>query len=72
MAAVVLLTQVNLRAVFYRQIRQASEEDGVLAFPTPIVHRERVAQEFGQWPRPGRFLLGYDDVYADIMRGLAS
>ena len=44
----------------------------MLAFPTPIVHRERVAQEFGQWPRPGRFLLGYDDVYADIMRGLAS
>lgn len=71
-AAAVLLTQVNLQAILYRQIRQALEEDGVLVFPTPIVHRERVAQEFGQWPRPGRFLLGYDDVYADIMRGLAS
>lgn len=69
--AAVLLTQVNLQAVLYRQIRDALEAEGVLVFPTPILRRESFRQAFGQWPKPGRGLVGYDDVFTDIKKGLA-
>lgn len=69
--AAVLFTQVNLQAVLYRQIRDVLEAEGVLVFPTPILRRESFRQAFGTWPKTGRNLVGYDDVFADIKKGLS-
>lgn len=68
----VLLTQVKLNTVLYRDIRNALEAEGVIVFPTPIINREVFSQGFGVWPAKGRGMVGYDDVYTDIKKGLAS
>lgn len=70
--AAVLLTQVNLQAVLFQQIKDYLESEGALVFPTPIPRRESFRQAFGTWPsNDSRELLGYDDIYNQVMEGIS-
>lgn len=70
--AAVLLTQVNTQAVLPRQIREYLDTEGVMVFPDAIPHRERFLGADGQWPdNDSRQMLGYDDVFEQIMEVLS-